>query len=55
MPKEEDFISITVTLKKEDIEYLEKVMAENDQNRSQVIRALIRNHKAQKESKKGAK
>lgn len=56
MPNEkEEFISITVTLKAEDIEYLEKVQSENDQNRSQVIRAMIRNHKAQTESKKGAK
>lgn len=54
MPKDEEFISVTVTLKKEDIEYLKTVMAENDQSRSQVIRAMIRNHKAQTESKKEA-
>lgn len=54
MPKDEEFISITVTLKQEDIDYLEKEMAENDLNRSQVIRALIRNSKAQKSLKKEA-
>jgi len=54
MPKEEEFISVTVTLKQEDIDYLEKVMAENDQNRSQVVRAMIREHRAKSKSKKEA-
>ncbi len=53
MPKDEEFISVTVTLKQEDIDYLKQVMTDNDQTRSQVVRAMIREHRAK--NKKGGK
>jgi hypothetical protein len=46
-------INRTITFREEDIEYIEKVMIENDQNRSQVIRALIKNHRELNEVKGG--
>lgn len=50
---EKVYINITATVEKEQGEYLEKLMAENDQNRSQVLRAMIREHMTKQESKKG--
>lgn len=42
MPNEEKYISITITLPEDYIEWLEQQMVEKDLNRSQIIRAAIR-------------
>lgn len=39
---QEKYITITVTLPQEYIDFLKKQMKEKDQNRSQVVRAALR-------------
>lgn len=50
---EKVYVNITATVEQEHEEYLKLLMAENDQNRSQVLRAMIREHMTKQESKKG--
>ena len=54
MAKEEKYISVTVTLTQDEIDYLDKLMAEHDQTRSQAVRAVIRRDKSNQEAKKEA-
>lgn len=42
VPQEEKYISVTVTLPKEYVDFLLKYMRQNDLNRSQVIRMALR-------------
>ena len=52
IPQEEKYISVTVTLPEDYVEFLDKVQSEDDMNRSQVVRAAIRELKSKREQAK---